>query len=132
MSQARDFATHNSFATMYADKVLQPDAAPLLDAARARIRLARLAGDEARAAAEEQAFDDLLAQPGLWEPTILMLREKTKLQVERGVDLLLKLQRNRIAESQRTVGQWILYEPVPHPQPGTPEVPAARRWAAEP
>lgn len=132
IGQARGFAAKNSFATMYADKVLRPEAAPLLDAARARARLARLAGDHTRAEAEQQAFDDLLLLPGLWEPTILMLREKTKLQAERGLDFILKAQRNRIAESQRTVGQWILYEPVPHPQPGNPAVPPARRWAQAP
>ncbi|HET7865329.1 MAG TPA: hypothetical protein VFL86_13080, partial [Burkholderiaceae bacterium] len=51
-----------------------------------------------------------------------------KLQVERGLDFLLKLQSNRIAEAMRTVGQWVLYEPVPQPTPERPRVEPVRRW----
>lgn len=128
LEQARAFAKGNKFATMYADKVLKAEAAPMLDACRARARLWREAGDEGRAHEEDLKFDRLIAKPALWEPTILMLREKTKLQVERGLDFLLKLQSNRIAEAMRTVGQWVLYEPVPQPTPERPRVEPARRW----
>ena len=88
----------------------------------------RAAGHEDRARAEDLKFDRLIAEPALWEPAILMLREKTKLQVERGLDFLLKLQSNRIAESMRTVGQWVPYEWVPQPTPERPRVEPARRW----
>ncbi len=128
LDQARAFAKGNKFATMYADKTLKAEAAPLLDACRARARLWRAAGDEGRAQQEDQTFDRLIAEPALWEPAILMLREKTKLQAERGLDFLLKLQSNRIAEAMRTVGQWVLYEPVPQPTPERPRVEPARRW----
>jgi len=128
LDQARAFAKGNKFATMYADKALKAEAAPMLDACRARARLWRAAGQEDRAHEEDQKFDRLIAEPALWEPTILMLREKTKLQAERGIDFLLKLQSNRVAESMRTVGQWVLYEPVPQPTPERPRVEPARRW----
>jgi hypothetical protein len=128
LDQARAFAKDNKFATLYADKALKAEAAPMLDACRARARVWRAAGQEDRAHEEDQKFDRLIAEPALWEPTILMLREKTKLQVERGLDFLLKLQSNRIAESMRTVGQWVLYEPVPQPTPERPRVEPARRW----
>lgn len=129
LEQARAFAKGNKFATMYADKTLKAEAGPLLDACRARARLWRAAGQEDRARAEDLKFDRLIAAPELWEPTILILREKTKLQVERGLDFVLKLQSNRIAEGMRTVGQWVLYEPVPQPTPERPRVEPARRWA---
>jgi hypothetical protein len=74
-------------------------------------------------------FDDMVAEGALWEPTIVLFREKTKLQNERGIDFFLKFQRNRIAESMRTVGQWILYEPVPHPERGQEVLPAGL-WKA--
>jgi hypothetical protein len=128
MEQARAFAKDNKFATMYADKALKAEAAPMLDACRARARLWREAGDEGRAHEEDLKFDRLIAKPALWEPTILMLREKTKLQVERGLDFLVKLQSNRVAEAMRTVGQWVLYEPVPQPTPERPRVEPPRRW----
>lgn len=128
LDQARAFAKGNKYATMYADKVLKAEAAPMLDACRARARLWRAAGQEDRAHEEDLKFDRLIAEPALWEPTILILREKTKLQAERGLDFLLKLQSNRIAESMRTVGQWVLYEPVPQPTPERPRVEPARRW----
>lgn len=128
LEQARTFAKGNKFATMYADKTLKAEAAPMLDACRARARAWRAAGQEDRARAEDLKFDRLIAEPALWEPAILMLREKTKLQVERGLDFLLKLQSNRIAEAMRTVGQWVLYEPVPRPTPERPRVEPARRW----
>jgi len=129
LEQARAFAKGNKFATLYADKVLKAEAGPLLDACRARARLWRAAGQEDRARAEDLKFDRLIAAPALWEPTILILREKTRLQVERGLDFVLKLQSNRIAEAMRTVGQWVLYEPVPQPTPERPRVEPARLWA---
>jgi hypothetical protein len=128
LEQARAFAKANKFATMYADKTLKAETAPMLDACRARARVWRAAGDEARALAEDQKFDRLIAEPALWEPAILMLREKTKLQVERGLDFVLKRQSNRVAEAMRTVGQWVLYEPVPQPTPERPRVEPARLW----
>ena len=61
----------------------------------------------------DRAFDDLISHPGIWEPTILILREKGKRQRERGIDFFVKRQTNQAAEAMRTVGQWIPYEPVP-------------------
>jgi hypothetical protein len=129
LEQARAFAKGNKFATLYADKTLKAEAGPLLDACRARARLWRAAGQEDRAREEDLKFDRLIAAPAIWEPTILILREKTRLQVERGLDFLLKLQSNRVAEAMRTVGQWVLYEPVPQPTPERPRVEPARLWA---
>ena len=136
LDQARVFAKDNKFATMYVDHALKAETAPMLDALRAQAKLWRLAGREDLAQRDERAFDDLMAKPALWEPAILVLREKTKLQVERGIDFLIKKQTNRVAESQRTVGQWVQYESVPHPEPGqkieytrtwTPDVPTKRK-----
>ena len=72
-----------------------------------------------------------LKRSALWEPTILMLREKPKGQAERGFDFFVKYQHNRIAESMRTVGQWPLYEPVLRALPGQ-QVAPARRWSMPP
>jgi hypothetical protein len=117
LQQGREFARHNRFATAYADLALKASAAPVLDGLRSLAGLHRAAGQEALALEADRQFDDLVAQDPLWEPTILMLREKPKLQQERGVDFFLKYQHNRIAESMRTVGQWPLYEPVPRRAP---------------
>ncbi|WP_415266034.1 XopZ family type III secretion system effector [Acidovorax sacchari] len=127
MEQARTFAQGNGFAAMFADKAMRAPAAPLLDTHRALAALARAAGDEDGARAEDAAFDDFLQNEAMWEPTLLLLREKAKLQEERGLDFFLKHQNNRGAEAMRTVGQWILYEPVPRREPGQRLQPA-RTW----
>lgn len=119
LDQSRVFAEHNRFATMYMDKALKAKAAPVLDGLRTLAGLQRKAHREQKAQQTDRRFDDLIAQPALWEPTILILREKTKAQADRGIDFIGKLQNNRIAEAMRTVGQWPLYEPVPRPEPGT-------------
>jgi hypothetical protein len=129
LEQGREFASHNRFSTAYADQALKPAAAPLLDGLRSLAGLQREGGHEALARDAETRFDDLIEQPALWEPTILMLREKPKMQAERGIDFFVKYQHNRIAESMRTVGQWPMYEPVLR-RPA--EAPAARTWAADP
>ncbi|MEB1392600.1 XopZ family type III secretion system effector [Xanthomonas campestris pv. campestris] len=103
----------NKFASMIVDWVLQAEAAPRLDALRAQAQLLRVAGCEAQAVEADRAFDDLISHPGIWEPTILILREKGKRQRERGIDFFVKRQTNQAAEAMRTVGQWIPYEPVP-------------------
>ncbi|QHG89105.1 MULTISPECIES: XopZ family type III secretion system effector [Xanthomonas] len=103
----------NKFASLVVDWVLQADAAPRLDALRAQAQLLRGAGCEAQAMEADRAFDDLISHPGIWEPTILILREKGKRQRERGIDFFIKRQVNQAAEASRTVGQWIPYEPVP-------------------
>ncbi|KLD75743.1 hypothetical protein Y886_25165 [Xanthomonas hyacinthi DSM 19077] len=92
---------------------LQAEAAPRLDALRAQSQLLRMAGREAEAAQADRAFDALLSQPAVWEPTMLILREKGKRQRERGIDFFVKRQTNQLAEAMRTVGQWTPYEPVP-------------------
>lgn len=130
LDQARVFAKDNKFATMYVDHALKAETAPMLDALRAQAKLWRLAGRDDLAQRDERAFDDLMAQPALWEPSILVLREKTKLQVERGIDFVVKRQTNRMAESQRTVGQWVLYEPVPQPEPGQ-KIEHMRTWTPD-
>jgi len=127
LDQARLFAKHNKFATVYMDKALKHKVAPILDGLRALASLQRKAGREQSAKASERRFDDFIAQPELWEPTILILREKAKRQAERGIDFIGKCQRNRIAEAMRTVGQWPLYEPVPRAEPGQKPEPA-RLW----
>ncbi|ADX46784.1 putative secreted protein [Paracidovorax avenae ATCC 19860] len=127
MEQTRSFAQANGFAAMFADKVMRPPAGPLLDVHRALAALARAAGDEDGARAEDAAFDDFLQNEAMWEPTLLLLREKARLQEERGLDFFLKHQNNRGAEAMRTVGQWILYEPVPRREPGQHLQPA-RTW----
>jgi hypothetical protein len=115
---------------MYMDKALKAKAAPVLDGLRTLAGLQRKAHREQKAQQTDRRFDDLIAQPALWEPTILMLREKTKAQSDRGIDFIGKLQNNRIAEAMRTVGQWPLYEPVPRAEPGRqPE--SARLWTGE-
>ncbi|MEG8103905.1 hypothetical protein G3N75_23175, partial [Xanthomonas hortorum pv. gardneri] len=124
MQQARRFADGNALAALFADEALRSAAAPLLDAHRALALVAQDAGDHARALAERTAFDALLQQPDVWEPTLLLVREKAKLTEERGVDFIVKRQRNRIAEAMRTVGQWPAYEAVPRAAAPTP---AARR-----
>ncbi|CAD0353995.1 XopZ family type III secretion system effector [Xanthomonas hortorum] len=113
MQQARRFADGNALAALFADEALRSAAAPLLDVHRALALIAQDAGDHTRALAERTAFDDLLQQPAVWEPTLLLVREKAKLTEERGVDFVIKRQRNRIAEAMRTVGQWPAYEAVP-------------------
>ncbi|WP_345778705.1 XopZ family type III secretion system effector [Xanthomonas nasturtii] len=113
MQQAKRFADGNALAALFADEVLRSAAAPLLDVHRALALMAQDAGDHTRALAERTAFDDLLQQPAVWEPTLLLVREKAKLTEERGVDFVIKRQRNRIAEAMRTVGQWPAYEAVP-------------------
>jgi hypothetical protein len=72
-----------------------------------------MAGREAEAVQAERDFDTLLQQPAIWEPTMLILREKGKRQRERGIDFFVKRQTNQVAEAMRTVGQWTPYEPVP-------------------
>ncbi|NIJ93633.1 hypothetical protein FHT12_002330 [Xanthomonas campestris] len=113
MQQARRFADGNALAALFADEALRSEAAPLLDVHRALALVAQDAGDDTAALAERTAFDALLQQPAVWEPTLLLVREKTKLTEERGVDFIVKRQRNRIAEAMRTVGQWPAYEAVP-------------------
>ncbi|MEE5090912.1 XopZ family type III secretion system effector [Xanthomonas euvesicatoria] len=103
----------NKFASLIVDWVLQAEAAPRLDALRAQAQLLRVAGCGAQAAEADRAFDELISHPGIWEPTILILREKGKRQRERGIDFFIKRQTNQAAEAMRTVGQWIPYEPVP-------------------
>ncbi|GKS83555.1 hypothetical protein AVMA1855_05405 [Acidovorax sp. SUPP1855] len=76
-----------------------------------------------------QGFDDLVVKDELWEPTLLLLREKAKILRERGLDFFLKRQNNRGAEAMRTVAQWILYEPVLRADPGH-EVEPAGQWKA--
>lgn len=76
-----------------------------------------------------QGFDDLVVRDELWEPTLLLLREKAKILRERGLDFFLKRQNNRGAEAMRTVAQWILYEPVLRADPGH-EVEPAGQWKA--
>jgi len=130
LDQGRLFADRNRFATMYMDKALKPKAAPVLDGLRTLAGLQRKAHREQTVRQTDRRFDDLVAQPALWEPTILIVREKTKAQADRGIDFFGKLQNNRIAEAMRTVGQWPLYEPVPRAEPGQRPEPAGR-WRAE-
>jgi hypothetical protein len=130
LEQGRNFAAHNKFATVYMDKALKAQAAPVLDGLRAIAGLQRKGGREDEAQHTERLFDDTIAQPAMWEPTILLLREKTKAEADRGLDFVLKWQNNRIAEAMRTVGQWPLYEPVPHAEPGRKPEPA-RLWQAQ-
>lgn len=66
----------NKFASLIVDWVLQAEAAPHLDALRAQAQLLRVAGCEAQAAEADRAFDELISHPGIWEPTILILRER--------------------------------------------------------
>ncbi|WP_324250439.1 XopZ family type III secretion system effector [Xanthomonas vesicatoria] len=113
MQQAKRFADGNALAALFADEALRSEAAPLLDVHRALALMAEHAGDHARALAERTAFDALLQQRAVWEPTLLLVREKAKLTEECGVDFIVKRQRNRIAEAMRTVGQWPAYEAVP-------------------
>ncbi|XUP35362.1 XopZ family type III secretion system effector (plasmid) [Xanthomonas axonopodis pv. vasculorum] len=103
----------NKFASLIVDWVLQAEAAPRLDALRAQAQLLRVAGCETQAEEADRAFDELISHPSIWEPTILILREKGKRQRERGIDFFIKRQTNQAAEASRTVGQWIPYEPVP-------------------
>ncbi|MFC7520522.1 hypothetical protein ACFQS6_10830 [Xanthomonas populi] len=117
MQQAKRFADGNALAALFADEALRSEAAPLLDVHQALALVAQDAGDDARALAERTAFDALLQQPAVWEPTLLLVREKAKLTEERGVDFIVKRQRNRIAEAMRTVGQWPAYEAVPRAAP---------------
>ncbi|CTP93367.1 putative type III effector protein [Xanthomonas translucens pv. poae] len=113
MDRVRVHMRDNRFASLIVDWVLQPEAAPRLDALRAQSQLLRRAGREAEAAQAERDFDTLLQQPAIWEPTMLILREKGKRQRERGIDFFVKRQTNQVAEAMRTVGQWTPYEPVP-------------------
>lgn len=134
LAQARLFAKENKFATVYMDKAMKPKVAPLLDGLRSLANLQRKAGRGDDAERTEQKFDDFVAQPAMWEPTILMVREKPKKQADRGIDFFVKYQNNRIAEAMRTVGQWPPYEPVLRAEPGRRPEPA-RTWkpaAAEP
>lgn len=130
LEQASAFAKKNKLATMYVDYALKPETAPILDALRAQASLWRKAGREDLAQRSERDFDNLMVEPALWEPAILVLREKTKLQVERGIDFAVKVQRNRLAESQRTVGQWVQYEPVERAEPGQ-QISYVRTWMPE-
>lgn len=82
-----------------------------------------------QAQAHDTAFDDLVVKDELWEPTLLLLREKAKILRERGLDFFLKRQNNRGAEAMRTVAQWILYEPVLRAEPGQHIEPAGN-WKA--
>ncbi|SFD57377.1 XopZ family type III secretion system effector [Paracidovorax konjaci] len=127
MEQTHAFARGNGFAAMFADKAMRAPAAPLLDVHRALSALARTAGNTETAKAEDAAFDALLQEESMWEPTLLLLREKGKLQAERGLDFFVKHQNNRNAEAMRTVAQWILYEPVPRREPGQ-DIRPARTW----
>jgi hypothetical protein len=127
MEQSRTFSAGNGFAAMFADKMMRAPAAPLLDVHRALAALALAAGDEAGARREDAAFDAFLQDEAVWEPTLLLLREKTRLQNERGLDFFIKHQNTRSAEAARTVGQWVLYEPVPRREPGQ-DIRAARTW----
>jgi len=77
----------------------------------------------------QTGFDDLVVKDELWEPTLLLLREKAKVLRERGLDFFLKRQNNRGAEAMRTVAQWILYEPVLRSEPGQRIEPAGH-WKA--
>ena len=129
MEQSRAFSEGNGFAAMFADQMMRAPAAPLLDVHRALAALARTAGDEDGAQREDAAFDAFLQDESVWEPTLLLLREKAKLQNERGLDFFIKHQNNRGAEAARTVGQWVLYEPVPRREPGQ-RIRAARTWDA--
>lgn len=127
MEQTQAFARGNGFAAMFADKAMRAPAAPLLDVHRALSALAHSAGNTEAAKAEDAAFDALLQEESVWEPTLLLLREKGKLQAERGIDFFIKHQNNRNAEAMRTVAQWILYEPVPRREPGQ-DIQPARTW----
>ncbi|PPU97213.1 type III effector [Xanthomonas hyacinthi] len=113
MDRVRVHMSDNRFASLIVDWALQAEAAPRLDALRAQSQLLRMAGREAEAAQADRAFDALLSQPAVWEPTMLILREKGKRQRERGIDFFVKRQTNQLAEAMRTVGQWTPYEPVP-------------------
>ncbi|SMQ96008.1 Hypothetical Protein NBC2815_02681 [Xanthomonas fragariae] len=117
MQQAKRFADGNGLAALFVDEVLRSEVAPVLDLHRALAMVAQDTGDQACALAERTAFDALLQQPAVWEPTLLLVREKAKLTEERGVDFIIKRQRNRIAEAMRTVGQWPAYEAVPRAAP---------------
>ncbi len=123
LEQGRRFAQQNKFATAFVDKVLKSKVAPALDGLRTLAGLEREAGCEQKARQTDALFDDLVAQPAVWEPTLLLIREKPKAQVERGIDFLVKYQNNRIAESMRTVGQWPLYEWVPRVEEGARPTP---------
>lgn len=127
MEQSRAFSEGNGFAAMFADQMMRAPAAPLLDVHRALAALARTAGDEDGAQREDAAFDAFLQDESVWEPTLLLLREKARLQNQRGLDFFIKHQNNRGAEAARTVGQWVLYEPVPRREPGQ-SIRAARTW----
>ncbi|CAM3902667.1 XopZ family type III secretion system effector [Paracidovorax anthurii] len=131
MKQTKAFAHGNGFAAMFADKAMRAPAAPLLDVHRALASLARESGDTEGAQAEDAAFDALLQEEAMWEPTLLLLREKGKLQAERGVDFFIKHQNNRGAEAMRTVAQWIPYEPVLRRELDQ-ELKPARTWDAPP
>ncbi|MBV6814999.1 XopZ family type III secretion system effector [Xanthomonas campestris pv. passiflorae] len=113
IDRVRHHMQDNKFASLIVDWVLQAEAAPRLDALRAQAQLLRIAGCDAQAAEADRAFDALISHPSIWEPTILILREKGKRQRERGIDFFIKRQTNQAAEAMRTVGQWIPYEPVP-------------------
>ncbi|MCS4508989.1 hypothetical protein NBM50_01715 [Xylophilus ampelinus] len=127
LDQGRLFAKQNKFATAFVDKVLKPKAAPALDGLRTLASLERKAHREQKALQTERLFDDFVAQPAVWEPTLLLIREKPRMQVERGIDFLVKYQNNRIAEAMRTVGQWPLYEWVPRAAQGSSPKPL-RQW----
>ena len=130
LEQTCAFTRKNKLATMYVDYTLKAESAPILDALRAEVSLWRKAGREDLAQRAERDFDDLMVEPALWEPAILVLREKTKLQVERGIDFFVKAQKNRLAESQRTVGQWVQYELVERAEPGQ-KINYVRTWPSE-
>ncbi len=123
MEQVREHMRDNKFATVIVDWSMKPEVAPHMDALRAQAKLLKLAGRDEEAAETNRAFDDLMAQPALWEPSMLLLREKGKRQRERGIDFFVKRQSNRLAESMRTVGQWLPYDPVPRdPAPGRSQI----------
>ncbi|MFD2735805.1 XopZ family type III secretion system effector [Xanthomonas dyei] len=113
VDRVRIYMQDNKFASLIVDWALQAEAAPRLDALRAQSQLLRAAGCETQAADTDRAFDELIGDPGIWEPTILILREKGKHHRERGIDFFVKRQTNQSAEAMRTIGQWTPYEPVP-------------------
>ncbi len=113
MQKVHEHTRRNKFATILVDWSVKPELAPHLDALRAQALLLRLAGHNNKAMEMELAFDNLMASSEIFESTMLLVREKAKRQRERGIDFFGKYQNNRLAESMRTVGQWLPLDPIP-------------------
>jgi hypothetical protein len=85
---------------------LRGQAAAWIDSLRLGQSLALERGDTEHARRAMAAIDEVLAQPSSFRPLTLIVREKGKDSRDQGVDYVLRREKNRTVEGQRTAAQY--------------------------